>query len=41
MKNGNGRERLRGKIRYLLCKLKIFKKTSAINITIIITNNYI
>ena len=28
MKNGNGRERLRGKIRYLLYKLKILKKTS-------------
>ena len=28
MKHGNGRERLRGKIRYLLYELKILTKTS-------------
>ena len=32
MENGNGRERLHGKIRYSLYKLKILKKTSVCNI---------
>ena len=30
MENGNGRDRLRGKIRYLLYTLKILKKTSVL-----------